>query len=37
VATLTLRGLGCCPGLLVETTDILCRTLIRVLEIISSM
>ena len=37
VATLILRGLGCCPGFLLQATDLLCSVLVRVLEIIESM
>ena len=37
VTTLALRGLGCCPGLLIQATDALCRVLVRILEIIASM
>lgn len=37
VATLLLSGLGCCPDMLVRATDSLARTLVRVLEIISTM
>ena len=37
VATLVLRGIGCCPGFLVQATDALCRALVWVLQVISSM
>ena len=37
VGTLLLRGLGCCPPFLILATDALARTLMTVLEIISSM
>ena len=37
VTTLLLRGIGCCPAFLIQITDALCRVLIRLLEITSSM
>jgi competence protein ComEC len=37
VATLVLRGIGCCPGFLVQATDALCRALVWILQVISSM
>ena len=37
VAMLTLRGLGCCPGFLIQATDALCSTLVWILQVISSM
>lgn len=37
VTMLTLRGLGCCPGLLIQVTDWLCRLLVWILQTISSM
>lgn len=37
VVTLALSGLGCCPGLLLRLTDVLCSGLLRILEIISTM
>ena len=37
VTTLVLRGLHCCPGFLVRTTDWLCQTLVWILQVISSM
>jgi len=37
VATLALRGIHCCPGFLLLATDWLCRTLVWILEVISSM
>jgi competence protein ComEC len=37
VTTLVLRGIGCCPGFLVQATDALCRALVWVLQVISSM
>jgi competence protein ComEC len=37
VATVTLSAAGICPALLIKTTDTLCQTLQRVLEIIASM
>ena len=37
VTTLVLQGIGLCPGFLILATDRLCSTLVRTLEIISSM
>ena len=37
VATLILRGIGCCPGFLIQATDVLCRALVWILQVISSM
>ena len=37
VTTLALQGIQCCPGFLVRTTDWLCRTLVWILQVISSM
>jgi competence protein ComEC len=37
VATLVLRGIGCCPGFLIQSTDALCRALVWILQVISSM
>ena len=37
VTTLALQGIHCCPGFLVRTTDWLCRTLVWILQVISSM
>ena len=37
MATLVLRGIGCCPGFLILTTDALAGGLVRILELISSM
>ncbi len=37
VTTLALQGIHCCPGFLVRATDWLCRTLVWILQVISSM
>ena len=37
VATLVLRGIGCCPGFLVTATDALASGLVWILQVISSM
>ena len=37
VTTLVLQGIGCCPGSLLQATDWLCGTLVRILGIIASM
>ena len=37
MTTLALQGIHCCPGFLVRTTDWLCRTLVWILQVISSM
>ena len=37
VTTLLLRGIGCCPGFLLQATDALCNALVWVLQVISSM
>ena len=37
VTTLALQGIHCCPGFLVHATDWLCRTLVWILQVISSM
>ena len=37
VATLVLRGIHCCPGILVRATDWLCQALVWILQVISSM
>ncbi|MBO6027889.1 MAG: ComEC/Rec2 family competence protein [Bacteroidales bacterium] len=37
VTTLVLRGIHCCPGFLVCTTDWLCQVLVWILQVISSM
>ena len=37
VTTLALLGIHCCPGFLVHATDWLCRTLVWILQVISSM
>ena len=37
IGTLFLQGVGCCPDILIRATDSLAQTLIKVLEIISSM
>ena len=37
VATLVLRGIHCCPGILVRATDWLCQVLVWILQVISSM
>ena len=37
VTTLALQGIRCCPGFLVHATDWLCRTLVWILQVISSM
>ena len=37
VTTLVLQGIHCCPGFLLHATDWLCRTLVWILQVISSM
>ena len=37
VGTVALSALGCCPAVLYTATDGLCRLLLWILEIISSM
>ena len=37
VTTLMLRGIHCCPGILIHATDWLCQALVWILQVISSM
>ena len=37
VATLGLQGIGCCPDILIQATDVLATGLVKILMIISTM
>lgn len=37
VATLSLQGIGCCPDILIQATDVLATGLVKILTIISTM
>ena len=37
VTTVALRGIGCCPGILIQVTDLLANGLVWILQVIASM